>query len=85
MAEKKGGEGGQRVVYSSPYSALFAARFEGARVEWIFLDAYLPSYDDFRRFEPRCPPLQPISGPCSIEKYVSSRMAKRYTRIFDAG
>ena len=31
MAEKKGGEGGQRVVYSSPYSALFAARFEGAR------------------------------------------------------
>ena len=30
-------------------------------------------------------PLQPISGPCSIEKYPSSRMANRYTRIFDAG
>ena len=29
--------------------------------------------------------LQPISGPCSIEKYPSSRMANRYTRIFDAG
>ena len=36
-----------------------------------------------------CPPdvhpLQLISGPCSIEKYPSSRMANRYTRIFDAG
>ena len=30
-------------------------------------------------------PLQPISRPCSIEKYSSSRMANRYTRIFDAG
>ena len=37
-------------------------------------------------------PLQPISGPCSIEKYPSlgmeypsSRMANRYTCIFDAG
>ena len=30
-------------------------------------------------------PLQPISGPCSIEKYPSLRMANRYTRIFDAG
>ena len=30
-------------------------------------------------------PLQPISRPCSIEKYPSSRMANRYTRIFDAG
>ena len=30
------------------------------------------------------PTLQLISGPCSIEK-VSSRMANRYTRIFDAG
>ena len=30
-------------------------------------------------------PLQHISGPCSIEKYPSSRMANRYTRIFDAG
>ena len=29
-------------------------------------------------------PFQPLSGPCSIEK-VSSRMANRYTRIFDAG
>ena len=26
-----------------------------------------------------------ISGPCSIEKYPSSQMANRYTRIFDAG
>ena len=35
---------------------------------------------------PRCPhPPQPISGPCSIEKYPSSRMANRYTCIFDAG
>ena len=50
-----------------------------------FLDAYLPSYDDFRRFEPTRAPLQPISGPCSIEKYPSSRMASRYNRIFDAG
>ena len=30
-------------------------------------------------------PLQPISRPCSIEKYPSSQMANRYTRIFDAG
>ena len=30
-------------------------------------------------------PLQPLSGPCSIEKYPPSRMANRYTRIFDAG
>ena len=30
-------------------------------------------------------PLQPIFGACSIEKYPSSRMANRYTRIFDAG
>ena len=30
-------------------------------------------------------PLQPISRPCSIEKSISSRMANRYTRIFDAG
>ena len=30
-------------------------------------------------------PLQPLSGPCSIEKYPSSRIANRYTRIFDAG
>ena len=30
-------------------------------------------------------PLKLISGPCSIEKYPSSRMANRYTRIFDAG
>ena len=29
--------------------------------------------------------LQPVSGPCSIEKYPSSRMANRHTRIFDAG
>ena len=29
--------------------------------------------------------LTPISGPCSIEKYPSLRMANRYTRIFDAG
>ena len=29
-------------------------------------------------------PLQPISRPCSIEKYPSSPMASRYTRIFDA-
>ena len=26
-----------------------------------------------------------FSGPCSIEKYPFSRMANRYTRIFDAG
>ena len=30
-------------------------------------------------------PLQLISEACSIEKYPSSRMANRYTRIFDAG
>ena len=30
-------------------------------------------------------PLQPVSRPCSIEKYPSSQMANRYTRIFDAG
>ena len=30
-------------------------------------------------------PLQPISGPCSIEKHPSLQMANRYTRIFDAG
>ena len=30
-------------------------------------------------------PLQPISRPCSIEKYPSSRMANRYARIFDVG
>ena len=30
-------------------------------------------------------PLQPLSGPCSIEKYPSSGMANRYTRILDAG
>merc|ERR1711965_677021 len=30
-------------------------------------------------------PLQLISGPCSIAKYPSSRMANRYNRIFDAG
>ena len=29
--------------------------------------------------------LQPISRPCSIKKYPSSRMANRYNRIFDAG
>ena len=34
---------------------------------------------------PDVQPLQPISGPCSIEKYPSSWMANRYTRIFDAG
>ena len=28
---------------------------------------------------------QLISGSCSIDKYPSSRMANRYTRIFDAG
>ena len=28
---------------------------------------------------------QPLSGPCSIEKYPSARMANRYTCIFDAG
>ena len=32
-----------------------------------FLDAYLSSYADFRRFVPWCPPHKPISGPCSIE------------------
>ena len=26
-----------------------------------------------------------LSGPCSIEMYVSSQMANRYTSIFDAG
>ena len=30
-------------------------------------------------------PLQPISGPRSIEKSPSSSMLDRYTRIFDAG
>ena len=31
-------------------------------------------------------PLQLTSGPCSIEGYeISSRVANRYTRIFDAG
>ena len=30
-------------------------------------------------------PLKPISRPCSTEKYPSSRMANRYTHIFDAG
>ena len=29
--------------------------------------------------------LEPISEPCSMEKYPPSRMANRYTRIFDAG
>ena len=35
--------------------------------------------------DPDANPLQPISGPCSIGKYPSSRMANRYARIFDAG
>ena len=29
--------------------------------------------------------ISPISGPCGIEKYPSSRIANRYGRIFDAG
>ena len=35
--------------------------------------------------DPAVNPFQPISRPCSIEKYPSSQMANRYTRIFDAG
>ena len=44
------------------------------RVNFLFVSRPMADY-----------PLQPISGPCSIEKYPSSRMANRYTRIFDAG
>ena len=46
----------------------------------FFFSNGLPSRDSTHT----APTLQLISGPCSIEK-VSSRMANRYTRIFDAG
>ena len=42
-------------------------------------------FHDFVRVAAATNPHRPISGPCSIEKYPSSRMANRYTRIFDAG
>ena len=47
------------------------------RFEYLFLDLGTSS--------PGCQPFQPISRPCSTEKYPSSRMGNRYTRIFDAG
>ena len=50
-----------------------------------FFGIWNPFFMILRPRTQRNHPLQPISRPCSIEKYPSSRMANRYTRIFDAG
>ena len=60
-------------------------RFVGFRSCEHLFDVLGCLFHDFVRVAPAGNPLQPISGPCSIEKYSSLRMANRYTRIFDVG
>ena len=55
-----------------------------ASCEPLFADLGSPFYK-FCRCTLTVQPLQPISRPCSKEKYPSSRMANGYTGIFDAG
>ena len=51
----------------------------------VVIEKYVEDVKQEEKSAPDASPFQPISGACSIEKYPSSRMANRYTRIFDAG
>lgn len=65
--------------------SLRAALISNFSRQMHFLDAYPPSDVNFLRFATRCPTLQRISGPCSIQHNVPLQMANRGARIFDSG